>query len=258
MPRHPPTSQNKKATSWEKVSEWYDEIVGKEGHFFHKTVIWPKLLPLLDLKDTPNPKLLDLGCGNGVFLGMLPKSVSYLGVDLSKSLIQQAKIREGADFLVADACKPINKKGFTHAVSILALQNMENPFLAIQNVAEALDSGGMFVMVLNHPCFRIPRQTHWGIDENQKLQYRRVDRYLTPLQIPIDPHPSKKNQNPTWSFHFPLEFFIKSLSKCGMYVVDLEEWTSLKKSTGRNAKMENRARDEIPLFLTIKSIKKHK
>jgi SAM-dependent methyltransferase len=253
MPHH--HSNSKKSTSWEKVSGWYDEIVGKEGHYFHKALIWPKLLPLLELKNHPAPYLLDLGCGNGVFLEQLPQNTSYLGVDLSKSLIQQAKKRNGADFLVADACKPLKKSGFTHAVSILALQNMENPFLAIQNVANSLEKEGVFVMVLNHPCFRIPRQTHWGVDEKQKIQYRRIDRYLSPLQIPIDPHPSKKEQKPTWSFHFPLEFFVKSLSKCGMSIVDLEEWTSPKKSTGSTAKMENRARDEIPLFLTIKAIK---
>jgi hypothetical protein len=36
------------------------------------------------------------------------------------------------------------------------------------------------VLLLTHPCFRVPRQSGWGWDEQRKLQYRRVDRYLTP------------------------------------------------------------------------------
>jgi hypothetical protein len=34
-------------------------------------------------------------------------------------------------------------------------------------------------------------------------------------------------------------------------LIDLEEWCSNKKSTGPKAKMEDRARQEIPLFLAL-------
>ena len=37
----------------------------------------------------------------------------------------------------------------------------------------------------------------------------------------------------------------------GFAVLEIEEWVSDKKSTGAKGKMENRARAEIPLFMTL-------
>jgi len=37
----------------------------------------------------------------------------------------------------------------------------------------------------------------------------------------------------------------------GLIVQDLEEWRSEKKSVGKWAKMEDRAREEFPLFLAV-------
>jgi len=43
----------------------------------------------------------------------------------------------------------------------------------------------VLVIVLNHPCFRIPRQSGWGIDEKNKLQFRKVIKYMSPMEIPL-------------------------------------------------------------------------
>ena len=75
------------STSWEPVSRWYDEAVGKTGHYYHEHVILPKLLPLLQ----PEESLLDLACGQGILSKHLSPNRTYLGVDISKSLINSAK-----------------------------------------------------------------------------------------------------------------------------------------------------------------------
>lgn len=238
-------------TSWDEVEKWYGGIVGSAGHLYHREVILPALLPLLALKE--NSSLLDLGCGQGFLSSLIPPSCSYVGVDLSDGLIKQAPKSKRATFLVADATKPLplGDKKFTHAVFVLSLQNMERPDLAIKNAASHLVEGGTLAMVLNHPCFRIPRQSSWGIDEGKKLQYRRVDSYLSSLKIPIEMQPGKERSATTWSFHFPMSAYMHFLKEAGCAMTDMQEWTSHKKSTGKAAKMENRARDEFPLFLTI-------
>lgn len=248
-------SNSTKSTDWEEVEKWYGALVGKEGHYYHKQIILPKLLPLLALNG--QSKLLDLACGQGVLARKIPHDVAYLGIDLSPNLIKQAALekRENHAFVKGDICKPlsIKEKNFTHASIILALQNIEHPEMALKNTAIHLQKNGVLVIVLNHPCFRIPRQTHWEVDETKKLQYRRVDRYLTPLKIPIQAHPGKREASPTtWSFHRPLSFYSLALAESGFVIELIEEWTSDKISTGKAAKMENRARSEFPLFLTLK------
>jgi hypothetical protein len=119
----------------------------------------------------------------------------------------------------------------------------------------ALKVGGDMVIVLNHPSFRIPRQSSWGVDEANKLEYRRVNRYLSNLEIPINMRPGDKNSPVTWSYHHPLEYYVRAINNAGMVITDLEEWTSDKVSVGKAARAENRARKEFPLFLAIKAVK---
>lgn len=240
--------------SWENSSNWYDLIVGKEGHYYHKRVIFPILLKIM--KEKPFKKVLDLACGQGVLSRVLPKDVSYTGVDLAKSLIKAAKEykkNNNHQFLVADVEKklPITEKDFDYVTMILAFQNIEKRDQVIKNAFTSLKKGGRFFLVLNHPCFRIPRQSHWIIDDKKNCQSRSMDSYMSEQKIPIKTHPSKKNSQITFSYHFPLSSLVNALFKQGFVVEKIEEMCSDKKSTGKKAKMEDRSRREFPLFLLL-------
>lgn len=250
------------STSWEPVEKWYRGSVGDEGHYYHQHIVLPGVLRLLATgTNNKAPSLVDLACGPGVLARHIPKNVEYVGVDISPSLIKSAKQSDHLPnhrYLVADVTKgiPLEKHDFSHAAILLAIQNMEHPKLAFANAAKHLASKGYLVIVMNHPCFRIPRQSSWKTDEEQKIQFRRVDRYLSPLSIPIQAHPSKGEQSATtWSFHYPLSSYIQWLFEAGFTIELIEEWHSDKVSTGKAAKMENRARAEIPLFMAIRAVK---
>lgn len=247
-----------KNTSWSPVAKWYSGLVGDSGHYFHEHVILPSLKSLIDPKG--GESVLDVGCGQGIYGRTIAHNVEYTGVDISKELILEAKkLTKNAKqvYYVADATKglPVPAGSFDHAISILALQNMKESAGAIKNIGDSLKSNGDFVMVINHPSFRIPRQSSWGTDEAQKLEYRRVNRYLSPLEIPINAHPGLSDSPMTWTYHNPLEYYVKAIKAAGMVITDIEEWTSDKKSVGKSAKGENRARAEFPLFMTIKAVK---
>ncbi len=245
-------------TSWQNVSSWYDKLVGSDGHYYHQHVVIPGLLRLLEL--TKENSLVDIGCGQGILSRSVPQLSNYLGIDRSGSLVEAAKKanrNSHYNFITKDATRPIvtAQKIFSHAAIVLALQNMENPEGAIQNAASYLIPGGKLAIVLNHPSFRIPRQSGWGIDEKTKQQYRWVNRYSSPLKIPITMNPGQTNPKSgvqtTWSFHRPLADYVSMLSNAGFVITNLEEWSSDKESEGKVAKMENRARKEFPLFLTL-------
>lgn len=248
--------------SWETSSRWYDKIVGPQGHYYHQKVVVPGVLKLLTLDAAEKVKIADLACGQGVLARNLPSGVSYLGIDASPSLIKSAeknKHNSNQRFLTADLTKPlpIKENDFSHATIILALQNISDPQMVLQNASGLLMKGGKLLIVLSHPCFRIPRQSSWQIDEAKKLQYRRLDRYLSPLKIPIQTHPSQGEDSPgTWSYHNPLSSYSRWLKESGFMIELLEEWCSDKKSMGKTAAMENRCREEFPLFLAILAQKK--
>jgi ubiquinone/menaquinone biosynthesis C-methylase UbiE len=240
--------------SWEKAHAWYDRAVGERGLYYHEHVILPGVLRLLQLSS--HSTLLDLGCGQGILARSLPKEVPYTGIDLSPSLIRSARSYHPPKhhhFLVGDVTKPLDlQEKFTHATAILSLQNMENPLALFKTAAAQLQPRGRLLLVLNHPCFRIPRESSWQVDLPKKTQFRRIDRYLSPLKISIQTHPSQKKSSPkTSSFHFPLSTYSQWLYESGFCIEKIEEWCSDKRSTGRAAAMENRSRREFPLFLAL-------
>lgn len=252
MKKSPPV---KKDTSWDSQANWYNRLVGDDGSSYHKEVILPKTLKLL--QPVKNKRILDLGCGQGVFSRWLAKTgAKPVGVDLSNQLIQLAKSYEkhnqlAIDYYVADACNlpPKLKQGqFDSAVSVLSLGNMESFQQFFIEAKAATKAKSNLVIVVMHPCFRIPRQSHWQFDEDKKLQYRRVDRYLSSLSIPIITHPGKDKADYTTMFHRPISAVIQAASNAGWLLKSFDEWTSNRISKGAKAKSENRARQEFPLF----------
>jgi hypothetical protein len=134
---------------------------------------------------------------------------------------------------------------------------MQDAKAALAHSAKYLKQDGQFLIVLNHPCFRIPRQSSWGVDENAQLQYRRMNIYMSSLKIPIQTHPGRgEKSSTTYSFHHPLSDYIKWIKEAGCIVDTIEEWCSDKQSEGGRARMENRARKEFPLFLALLCRKK--
>jgi ubiquinone/menaquinone biosynthesis C-methylase UbiE len=244
-------------TSWQPVNKWYSKLVDEKGHYYHQHVVIPGVIRLLSLDQSS--RLLDVACGQGVLGRAIPKNINYTGFDIARSLIEEAKKFDRSanhTYLMGDATKelPLGEWKFTHAAIVLALQNIEDADSVISNIQKHLLPNGKLVIVLNHPCFRIPRQSSWGIDETNKLQYRKINRYMSPLKIPITTHPGEQSSPMTWTFHNPLSFYTQILSKHGFVIDVLEEWTSDKESVGKARRMENRSRSEFPLFLAIRAI----
>lgn len=247
---------------WDRVAAWYDKLVGETGSDYHRQVILPATRTLLAL--APGEAVVDVCCGQGVLFGQLLDAGAgrVLGVDASPRLIQAAKTRFGGDprvkLVVADACAPGTWTDGSHdaATCLMAVHDVADPVALFANVARALKPGGRAVVVMMHPCFRIPRQSHWGWDADQKVQFRRLDAYASPLQIPITTHPGKGGGEHTLFHHRPLAAVIGALGQGGLAVTACEELYSHRRSqSGPFSKAEHRAASEFPLFLVLGAVK---
>jgi len=253
--------QSNSQTHWGPVADWYDQLVGESGSEYHREVVLPGVLRLL--APHPNQHILDVACGQGVLARLLAtKGARVTGVDASLELIKSARQRADAStqlsFHVADArdLSFLPENEFDSAACILAIQNIHPIQPVFHGVARALKPAGRFALVMMHPAFRGPKETSWGWDEKPKVQYRRIDRYLIPRKAPITAHPGAKTGEYTWSFHKPIESYVKALRNSGLLIDALEEWPSHKTSTsGPRAAAENVARKEIPLFLALGAVK---
>jgi ubiquinone/menaquinone biosynthesis C-methylase UbiE len=249
-------------TSWNPVADWYNGWVGKGGSKHHRKLAIPAVLELLGPR--LGEKILDVGAGQGVLAPFIAKAQArYTGIDISSRLLQFARKHHGKHgrFILGDARElaklPELRQGeFDAVVFLLSIQDMDPLHGVFESTAWALGPGGRVVILITHPCFRVPRQSGWGWDEGRKLQYRRVDRYLTPLPVPMKAYGGQKT-GVTITFHRPLQEYIGGLADHGLFVDHMKEiptYKALHHSESR-ARAKNLAYQEIPLFLCLRGRK---
>lgn len=247
---------------WDQVAGWYDKLVGDGGSDYHRHVILPAAMRLL--APAPGEKILDVCCGQGVLIPLMleAKAGAVTAVDASPKLIASAKTRFAGDkrvsLHVADATAPGDWADGSHdaAVCLMAVHDVADLDGLTRNMAAALKPGGRFLAIFMHPCFRIPRQAHWGWDEGRKLQFRRIDRYGVPLDIPITTHPGQGGGPTTTFYHRPLGDVLGSFGRAGLGMTVCEELYGHRRSQpGARARGENRAVKEFPIFLAVGGVK---
>jgi ubiquinone/menaquinone biosynthesis C-methylase UbiE len=246
-------------TGWGEVADEYEAGFIKNPQSYHVTVILPNLLRIVE--PTKGMRILEVGCGDGFFADAFAKAgAQVVGSDIAKEMVERAKIKNPNIrwyAAPADKLEFAQDASFDVVVVVLAIQNIENLSGAIAEAKRVLVPGGSLIFVLNHPVFRIPKKSSWGWDEENAVQYRRLDSYLSESSEEIDMDPGKSvGKRITHSFHRPLQLYIKVLAKHGFAVVGFEEWISNKKSqNGPRQAAEDIARKEFPLFLMMKAQK---
>ena len=257
----PAAKKSNQNLGWDPVAAWYDKLVGESGSDYHQHVILPAALRLL--APQAGEAVIDVCCGQGVLAPPLLAAgiARFTGVDASPRLIDAAKSRHRNEprvsWIQADACQPGAWADGTYdaAACLMAVHDVEDIGGLFSNIRSALKVGGRVVAILMHPCFRIPRKSHWGWDADQKIQFRRLDSYGTPIAIPITTHPGKGTGEETLFHHRPLADLLNALAGNGLALAACEELYSHRRSQGSGpfSKAEHKAAEEFPLFLALKA-----
>ncbi len=221
---------------------------------------------LLNLKDKEH--LLDLGCGQGFFIEKILENYSNVhidGIDLADKLLKIASEKfsqnKNINLVHTDAAnlKHIKDKTIDKVYSVLALQNMNDVDAVMKEVSRVLKEKGRCLFVINHPSFRIPKESDWKFDNTLHKQGRVIFNYMSDKKYVIDMNPGRKamgeKTKETISFHHPLQFFSKIFDKHNFAISRIEEWISHKKSEeGGRQKAEDDARKEIPMFMCLELV----
>jgi SAM-dependent methyltransferase len=103
-------------------------------------------------------RVLDLGCGSGIFTGMLRDwGAEVKGIDASDTLVEIARREQtGIEFVSGDAAElPYSDAEFDLVSSNLVVHYFDDLNPLFSNVARVLAPGGQFVFSFHHPLMEV-------------------------------------------------------------------------------------------------------
>jgi SAM-dependent methyltransferase len=145
---------------WDQNAAFWDERMG-EGNDFHLELVRPAVERLLAVR--AGERLLDVGCGNGLFARRLADlGAQVVACDVSSEMIERARARGDSggrvSYRVADATREGDlvapgEPAFDAAVANMVLMDMPEIAPLAGALARVLRPGGRFVFAVPHPCF---------------------------------------------------------------------------------------------------------
>lgn len=162
-----------KKNDWQAIANGYDEVADDiwEGGWLYSD-------SMRLLKDIGGD-VLDIGCGQGVFLSMVeekfPNVTSISGCDISPELVRRSKKRlSGANFRVENALtlESFDDESFDHVFMICSLEHMIEHQKALHSAYRVIRPGGSI-------SISVPNK-NWVLYERWKrnhVQFQPVDDY---------------------------------------------------------------------------------
>ena len=243
---------------WNENAEFWDERMG-EGNYFHKTLIEPTQLKMLNIK--PGQKILDIACGNGQFARKMAKmGAKVTAVDFSEKLVAIARAKgvKNIKYEVIDVTKTFDLKKLSDTkydsiVCTMAFFDMKDIKTLIKFSPRLLKKDGRFVFSILHPYFNSGEflLIHEQDDVNGEVTSKywvKVCNYLVErnyMGVAIVGQPELQ-----YYFHRPLSTILKYFFQSG-FVLDAYEEPSYKKVINPTS-LHNNVYQNIPPALVCR------
>jgi SAM-dependent methyltransferase len=192
----------------------------------------------LGLLPAPGRLTVDVGCGEGRLARLLrERGHPVVAVDAAPTLVRLAQETDPeGDYRVADAATlPLTDGAADLVVAFMCLQDIEDAFGAIREVARVLEPGGRLCAALVHPASSAG-ELEGGVEDAQLVIRGSY------LDAHVDQRPL--GSRTVTQHHRPLEWYSRALEDAGFLVEALREHATRRRAPGR-----------IPLFLHLRALK---
>ena len=219
---------------WEQNASFWDSYIG-EGNDFHRQLVEPTVLGLLDLQE--GEVVLEVACGNGNFARRLASlGAKVVACDFSQTFIERARSRtsENADrieYHVVDATQreklvELGKQRFDVAACNMALMDISDIEPLMDALTCLLKPGGRFVFSIMHPCFNSMNCVK--VAEESDRDGVLITRFGITTWGYITPNVQKGlgiigQPEPHHYFHRPLSMLLQTAFRVGFVMDGIEE-----------------------------------
>lgn len=187
-------SQPEYQAIWNTNAAFWDNTIGDTGNRFHRMIVEPAVLDLLDLQS--GQTILEIACGNGAFARTMAKrGIHVIASDFSADLLRLAQERtteyqDQIEYVLIDATQEeqivaLGERRFDSAVCNMGLMDMPQIAPLFSGLSRTLKRGGIFVFSIQHPCFNSNTavktvELHDNNGDVQTIHSIKVAEYLTP------------------------------------------------------------------------------
>jgi len=189
------------------------------GYFHHCLLELPSTLKFLG--NVKGKKILDVGCGPGLYASLLIKKGAVVkGMDISKEFIGIAKKEApAAEFIIGDAEKlPYKNSEFDIVIAPLVLHYLNSWDEVLNGIHAVLKKGGIFIFSHCNPFSEKRKRKKWFFKKFSVIEgYFDEDAKYFLWWI------RKKEKIPLVRYHKTYATIIKLFIKYGFEIIDYED-----------------------------------
>ncbi|MGH2615735.1 MAG: class I SAM-dependent methyltransferase [Thermomicrobiales bacterium] len=219
---------------WDAKAAFWDERMG-EGNQFQLELIGPAVEQLLELR--PDERVLDIGCGNGVFSRRLARLGAHVvAIDYSARFLELARARsadlgERIDYRLVDATDEgqllaLGEGRYDALVCNMVLMDMPVIDPLVRAAPRLMAPGGRFVVAVPHPAFNsnaVSLGAELG-DSSDGMVTTHFVKLTDYLDVPAGKGSGMPDEpEPHWYFHRPLHQLLGAFFQVGFVLDGLEE-----------------------------------
>lgn len=195
-----------------------------QGWFFNEMLEMPAVLGLLG--NVKGKKIIDLGCGTGIYAKILTKKGARVkGFDISPEMIKIAK-RDNPqlDLRVGSAYKiPFNEK-FDIVLASLVVHYLDDWDKMFKEINRVLKQGGIFIFSTGNPVYEVRERL-----KVKGKKYRVFGDYFKERKIWASWKVNDQKLQ-VFAYHKTYETIIKTIIRNGFEIIDYEDAFPLKKA----------------------------
>lgn len=236
---------------WDQKATFWDALHGSSGNRFHRELIEPAVLRLLDVQ--AGEHVLDVACGNGVLARRLAvNGARVTAVDFSASLIELARqhpteSREPIIYDVVDATDEaalvaLGEGQFDAVACTMALMDMPAIAPLYRAARRLLKPEGRLVFASAHPAFNSSNPVFVG--EMADIGGELSVRFSVKISAYLDVPPTRAvgapgEPSPHHYYHRPLSQLLGEAFAAGFVLDALEEVAFTGEADGRTLSWYN-------------------
>jgi len=197
----------------------------KRKDFYERFLVLPSFLKLLG--NVEGKKILDVGCGPGLYASLLAKNGAVVhGMDISSELIGIAKKEAPtAELIIGDATRlPYKNLEFDIVIAIHVLYHLNSWDHVLKEIHAILKKGGIFIFFICNPFTLKLKRQKWFFKK-----FRVINGYFDEGEKHMLMGLKNKKVK-LLEYHKTFETIIKVLIKYGFEIIDYEDCKPLEEA----------------------------